>query len=201
MEVNRYMMCNLCIAGPVKQIGHKKMDSKVVEIVEGKSRRTRTHIKRELMKLGLGFMGQVPTKFLLLPTLETEWMKRWEQSTVMEGGYLLEKKWLFALTILHPPIHNIVRQLGPDNLKKQGLAKGMGAVARRIIYEWKMQGKPRPGPMQIGETLMIMENRLGPLILRTIIGEKKKRYLITKVARTQEIRWGELTIPATNPKH
>jgi len=120
---------------------------------------------------------------------------------VRERGYLLEKRNLLALTILHPPIHNIVRQEGFDSLKKQGLTKGIGAVARRIIYEWKKQGKPRPGPMQIGETLMIMENHTGPLILRTIMEEKKKRYLITKVARTQEIRWGELTIPATNPKY
>jgi len=177
------------------------MNSKVTEMAEGKSRRTRVHIKKELVKLGLGVIKRVPGKFLLLPTLEKEWMQVWERLIVPEKSYLLEKKYLFALTILHPPIHNIVRQLGPDNLKKQGLTEGMGAVARRIISEWERQGKPRPGPMQIGETLMIMENHIGPLILRTIIEEKKKRYLITKVARTREIRWGELTIPATNPKN
>jgi len=177
------------------------MNNKVTNMVEGKRRMTCGHLKGELMKLGLGFMRKVPAKFLLLPTLETEWMKKWERSTVRERGYLLEKRNLLALTILHPPIHNIVRQEGFDSLKKEGLTKGMGAVARRIIYEWKKQGKPRPGPMQIGETLMIMENRMGPLILRTIIEEKKKRYLITKVARTQEIQWGELIIPATNPKN
>jgi len=177
------------------------MSSKMVEMVEGKSRRTRAHLKRELIKLGLGVVKRVPGKLLLLPTLEKEWMQVWERLTVPEKGYPLEKKYLFTLTILHPPIHNIVRQLGPDNLKKQGLTKGMGAVARRIISEWERQGKPRPGPMQIGETLMIMENHTGPLVLRTIIEEKEKRYLITKVARTQEIRWGELTIPATNPKN
>jgi len=176
------------------------MDSKVIETVEGKSRRTRAHIKRELLKLGLRFIKGVPSKFLLLPALEKKWMQVWERLTALEKGYLLEKKYLFALTILHPPIHNIVRQLGPDNLKKQGLTKGMGAVARKVISEWERQGKPRPEPMQIGETLMIMENPKGPLILRTISGEKRKRYLITKVARTKEIRWGELTIPATKPR-
>jgi len=174
-----------------------KMNNKVIEMVEGKSKRTRRHIKKEL---GLGVIKGVPGKFLLLPALEKEWMQVWERLTALKKGYLLEKKYLFALTILHPPIHNIVRQLGPDNLKKKGLTKGMGAVARKIISEWERQGKPRPGPMQIGETLMIMENHMGPLILRTIIKEKKKQYLITKVARTQEIRWGELTVPATNPK-
>jgi len=173
------------------------MNNKVIEMVEGKSKRTRRHIKKEL---GLGVIKGVPGKFLLLPALEKEWMQVWERLTALKKGYLLEKKYLFALTILHPPIHNIVRQLGPDNLKKKGLTKGMGAVARKIISEWERQGKPRPGPMQIGETLMIMENHMGPLILRTIIKEKKKQYLITKVARTQEIRWGELTVPATNPK-
>jgi len=173
------------------------MNNKVIEMVEGKSKRTRRHIKKEL---GLGVIKGVPGKFLLLPALEKEWMQVWERLTALKKGYLLEKKYLFALTILHPPIHNIVRQLGPDNLKKQGLTKGMGAVARKIISEWERQGKPRPGPMQIGGTLMIMENHMGPLILRTIIKEKKKQYLITKVAKTQEIRWGELTIPATNPK-
>jgi len=176
------------------------MNNKVINTLEGKGRTARGQLKRELMKLGLGFMRQVPAKFLLLPTLETDWMKKWERLTVMEEGYLLEKRNLLALTMLHPPIHNIVRQEGFDSLKKQGLTKGMGAVARRIIYEWKKQGKPRPGPMQIGETLMIMENRMRPLIVRTIIEEKKRRYLITKVARTQEIRWGELTIPAMKPK-
>jgi len=176
------------------------MNNKVIEMVEGKSRRTRTHIKGELMKLGLGFIRRVPAKFLLLPALEKEWMQVWERLTVMERGYLLEKRNLFALTILHPPIHNIVRQMGPDNLKKQGLTKGMGAVARRIISEWKRQGKPREGPMQIGETLMIMENPKGPLILRTISGEKTKRYLVTKVAKTKEIRWGDLTIPTIKPR-
>jgi len=176
------------------------MNNKVINTLEGKGRTTRGHLKGELMKLGLGFMRTVPAKFLLMPTMEVEWMKKWERLTVMERGNLLEKRNLLALTILHPPIHNIVRQEGFDSLKKQGLTKGMGAVARRIIYEWKKQGKPRPGPMQIGETLMIMENRMGPLIVRTIIEEKKKRYLITKVARTQEIRWGELTIPATKPR-
>ena len=177
------------------------MSSKVVEMVEGKSRRTRAHIKKELVKLGLGVIKREPGKFLLLPTLEKEWMQVWERLTVSKKGYLLERKYLFALTILHPPIHNIVRQLGPDNLKKEGLTKGMGAVARKIISEWERQGKPRPGPMQIGETLLILENHIRPLILRTIIEEKKKQYLITKVARTQEIRWGEVTILATNPKH
>jgi len=177
------------------------MSGRVVDMVEGKSRRTRTHMKRELWKIGVGVIKGVPGKLLLLPTMEKDWIRVWERLTVSKKGYLLEKKYLFALTILHPPIHNIVRQLGPDNLKKQGLAKGMGAVARKIISEWERQGKPRPGPMQIGETLMIMGNRLNPLILRTIIEEKKKRYLITKVAKTQEIRWGELTIPATNPKN
>jgi len=176
------------------------MNSKVIEMVEGKSKRTRTHIKKELVKLGLGVIKGVPGKFLLLPTLEIEWMQVWERLTVLKKGYLLEKKYLFALTTLHPPIHNIVRQIGPDNLKREGLTKGMGAAARRIIYEWKKQGKPRPGPMQIGETLMIMGNPKAPLILRTIIEEEKKRYLITKVAKTQEIRWGELTIPAIKPK-
>jgi len=176
------------------------MSGRVVDMVEGKSRRTRTHIKRELMKLGLEFIGRMSGKFLLLPTLEKDWMQVWERLIVLKEGHLLEKKYLFALTILHPPIHNIVRQLGPENLKKLGLTKGMGAVASKIISEWERQGKPRPAPMQIGETLMIMENRTGPLILRTIIEEKKKRYLITKVARTQEIRWGELTIPVISPK-
>jgi len=176
------------------------MSYRVIDTVEGKSRRTRTHLKRELMKLGLGFIRNVKAKFLLLPALEKKWTQVWERVTVIERGYLLEKKNLLALTILHPPIHHIVRQIGPDNLKKEGITKGMGAVARRIINEWKRQGRPREGPIQIGETLMIMENPKGPLILRTISEEKKKRYLITKVARTKEIRWGELTIPATRPR-
>ena len=155
-------------------ISTHKMNNKAINMLEGKVRTTRGHLKKELMKLGLGFIRQVPAKFLLLPTLETEWMKRWERLTVIKGGYLLEKRNLLALTMLHPPIHNIVRQEGLDNLKKQGLTKGLGAAAKRIIYEWKKQGKPRPGPMQIGETLMIMENRMGPLILRTIIEKKKE---------------------------
>ena len=178
----------------------QKMNSKVVEMVEGKSRRTRAHIKRELIKLGLGLIKGVPGKFLLLPALEKEWMRIWERLTVLEKGYLLEKKYLFALTTIHPPIHSIVRQIGPDNLKREGLTRGMGAVASKIIDEWKRQGKPREGPMQIGETLIILKNPKGPLILRTITEEKKRQYLITKVARTQEIRWGELTIPAIKPK-
>jgi len=178
-----------------------KMSGRVVDMEEGKHKRTRRHIRRELWKLGLEAIKKVPSKLLLLPTIEKDWMRVWERLTVSKMGYLLEKKYLFALTILHPPIHNIVRQLEPDNLKKQGLAKGMGAIARKIISEWERQGKPRPGPMQIGETLIIMRNRLDPLILRTIVEEKKRRYLITKVAKTQEIRWGDLTIPATNPKN
>ena len=176
------------------------MNNQVINMLEGKGRTTRWHLKGELMKLGLKFVRQVPGKFLLLPTLETTWRQVWERLTVMEGGYLLKKRNLLALTILHPPMHNIVRQEGLDSLKKQGLTKGMGAVARRIIYEWKKQGEPRPGPMQIGQTLMIMKNPKAPLILRTIIEEKEKRYLITKVAKTHEIRWGELTIPAIKSK-
>jgi len=176
------------------------MNSKVTEMVEGKRRRTRAHIKRELVKLGLGVIKRVPGKFLILPSLEKEWMQVWGRLTALEKGYLLEKKYLLALTILHSPIHNIVRQLGTDNLKKQGLTKGMGAVARKIVSEWERQGKPRPGPMQIGETLLIMESHTGPWILRTIIGEKKKQYLITKVAKTKEIRWGNLIIPAIQPE-
>jgi len=175
------------------------MSGKVIDTVERKSKRIRMHIKQELMKLEPELTRGIPAKFLLLPALEVEWMKTWERQTEKKGAYMLPKKNLLALTILHPPIHNIVRQMGPNNLKKQELTKGMGTVAKSIINEWKRQGKPREGPIQVGETLIIMEDHNGPLILRTIIEEKKKRYLVTKVARTREVRWGELTIPATKP--
>jgi len=175
------------------------MNGKVIDTVERKSKRIRTHIKQELMKLEPELTRGIPAKFLLLPALEVEWMKTWERQTKKKGAYMLPKKNLLALTILHPPIHNIVRQMGPNNLKKQELTKGMGTVAKSIINEWRRQGKPREELMQIGETLMIMKNPKAPLILRIIIEEKKRRYLITKVARTQGIRWEELTIPATKP--
>jgi len=175
------------------------MSDKVIDIVKGKGRRIRMHLKKELMKVEPGLARGIPTKFLLLPALEVEWMKTWKKAGI-KGGYLLQKKNLLALTVLHPPIHHIVRQIGLNELKTQGINEGMGAVARRVISEWERQGKPRPEPMQIGETLMIMENPKGPLILRTISGEKARRYLVTKVAKTKEIRWGELTIPATKPR-
>jgi len=176
------------------------MSDKVIETVEGKSRRIRMHVKKELMKLEPGLMRGISAKFLLLPALEVEWMKAWERHFGTKGGYLLQKKNLLTLTILHPPIHRIVRQMGLDDLKKQGEIEGIGAVARRIIKEWKRQGEPREGPIQVGETLIVMENHCAPLILRTVSGKKTRRYLVTKVARTQEIRWGELIIPAMKPR-
>jgi len=170
------------------------MNDKVIDTVEGKSKEIRMHIKRELRKLEPELARGIPAKFLLLPTLEVEWIKAWERQNGKKGA-----KNLLALTILHPPIYNIVRRMGLDNLKKLEAIKGMGAVAKGIISEWKRQGKPREGPIQIGETAIILENHGAPLTLRIISGEKTRKYLITKVAKTKEIRWGNLIIPAIQP--
>ena len=177
------------------------MSDKVIDTVEGKNKRIRMHIKRELVKLEpeLGIKG-IPAKYLLLPTLEVEWRKTWERQPGRRGAYMLPKKNLLALTILHPPIHNIVRRMGLDNLRELEVIKGMGAVAKKIISEWKRQGEPREGPIHVGETLIILENRGAPLTLRIISGEKTRKYLVTKVAKTKEIRWGNLTIPAIKPR-
>ena len=177
------------------------MNGKVIDTVERKNKRIRTHIKQELVKLEpeLGIKG-IPAKFLLLPTLEVEWRRTWERQTKKIRAYMLPKKNLLALTILHPPIHNIVREMRLDNLRKLEAIKGMGAVAKEIISEWRRQGEPREGPIHVGETLIVLENRGAPLTLRIISGEKTRKYLVTKVAKTKEIRWENLTIPAIKPR-
>ena len=88
----------------------------------------------------------------------------------------------------------------PEDLREQGMIKNSGAIAGRLVDEWKKQGKPKVGPIQIGETLLVLKDHNGRLTLRTIGGEEKDRYLVTKVARTQEIRWGEVIIPAIEPR-
>jgi len=176
------------------------MNDKVIVSVDYNHKRIRTHIKRELIKQGLESIKGMSARLLLLPELEEGWIRTCQRFSFHWVGHVCDKERLLALTTLHQPINHIVHQMRPEGLREQGMTKDLGVIAKRLVDEWKKQGKPKEGPIQIGETLLVLKDHNGRLTLRTIDGEEKNRYLVTKVARTQEIRWGELTIPATKPR-
>ena len=132
------------------------MGDAMIISVERNYRKIRMHIKRELMKHGLGLLSRVPAKLLLLPETEGRWMSVCQRYMVHRRNYTIGKEMLLALTTLHQPIHHIVQQMKPEDLKELGTIGNLGAVARRIINEWKKQGKPKGGPAQVGETFIVL---------------------------------------------
>jgi len=176
------------------------MNDEVIVSVDYKHQRIRTHIKRELIKQGLESIKGIPAKLLLLPELEEVWLRTCQRCSSRWKGIVRDIERLLTLTTLHQPINHIVQQMRFEDLREQGMTEDLGVMAKRLVDEWKKQEKPKGGPIQIGETLLVLKDHSGRLILRTIKGEGKNRYLVTKVARTQEIRWGELTIPAIKPR-
>jgi len=152
--------------------------------------RVRRHLKREIVRLGIKLPRQIPAKYLLLPELEGEWLKHLPRWHITTGKHLTKGELILALTILHPPIHQMLLQMGLSELLQEG--KGIRDLAVKVVNEWKEQGRPKPGPVKIGKTLIVIETRLAPFCLRTERCQDEVQYLVTKIRKTQEIRWGSL---------
>jgi len=169
------------------------MGDEVIVGVEYSRKKIRGRLRMELMKQGLGLLRIIPARLLLIPDMEKEWKQACQRYSARRRDSLLEKRVMLALTILHPPVYHIVQRIGPEDLKRQGIKRGIGAVAARIIHEWELQSRPKAGPVRVGKALIMVEDRSGPMCLRTERRKGESLYMVTRIKREQEKCQGGLT--------
>jgi len=157
-----------------------KMGDQVTVSVEYDYRKIRSRLRAELIKQGQKFMHKIPAKLLLLPERERWWRYACQQYSPHKGEHLLDKKIMLAVTTLHPPIYRIVQQTEPDELTRQGMRRGLGAVAWKVIHEWELQGRPKAEPVRVGRAQIMMEGGAGPICLKTERRKGKLLYMVTK---------------------
>jgi len=161
------------------------MGDEVTVSVEYDYRRIMSRLRAELIKQGQKFMHNIPARLLLLPEKEKRWRNACRQYSPHKGEHLLDKKIMLAVTSLHPPIYRIVQQIEPDELIRQGMRWGLGAVAWKIIHEWECQNRPKPDSVKIGKTLVIMNDRPGLMCLKTERRKGESLYVLTKIKKTK----------------
>ena len=169
------------------------MDDEVIVGVEYSRKKIWGRLRVELIKQGLGLLSIIPARLLLVPDNEKVWKRACQRYSARRRDCLLEKNVMLALTILHPPVYHIVQHTEPNELKKQGMKRGLGAVADRIIHEWELQGRPKAGPVGAGRVLIMAEGRSGPMCLRTERRKGESLYMVTRTKRKQEKYQGDLT--------
>jgi len=169
------------------------MGDEVTVSVEYDYRKIRSRLRVELIKQGQKVMQRIPARLLLIPERERRWRNICQQYSPHKGEQLLDKKVMLAVTTLHPPIHRIVQQIEPDELKRQGMRRGLGAVAWKIIHEWECQNRPKPDSVKIGKTLVIMDDRPGLMCLKTERRKGESLYVLTKIKKTKEKHQRNLT--------
>ena len=168
------------------------MDDEVTVGVEYTRKKIWVRLRAELIKQGLGLLQRIPARLLLVPDNEEMWKRACQHYAARRRDDLLEKDVMLALTILHPPVYHIVQHIEPDELKKQGMKRGLGAVANRIIHEWELQGGPKAGPVGAGRVLIMMEGRSGSMCLRTERRKGELLYMVTRTKRKQEKYQGDV---------
>ena len=162
------------------------MGDQVTVSVEYDHRKIRSRLRAELIKQGQKFMHKIPAKLLLLPERERWWRYACQQYSPHKGEHLLDKKIMLAVTTLHPPIYRIVQQIELDELIKQGMRRGLGAVAWKVIHEWELQGRPKAEPVKVGRAQIMMEGGAGPICLKTERRKGKLLYMVTKEKEKKE---------------
>ena len=169
------------------------MDDEVNVKVEYGHKKIRGRIKVELIRQGLGLLRLIPARLLLVPSMEKVWIRACQHYSARRRDYLLEKHVMLALTIVHPPANHIVQHIEPNELKKQGMKRGLGTVADRIIHEWELQGRPKAGPVGAGRVQIMVEGGSGPICLKTERKKGKLLYMVTRKKREKEKYQGDLT--------
>jgi len=169
------------------------MGDEVTVSVEYDYGKIRSRLRAELIKQGQKFIYNIPARLLLIPGRERRWRYVCQRYSPHKGEHLLEKKIMMAITTLHPPIHRIVQQIESDELERQGMRWGLGAVAWKIIHEWECQGRPKPDSVKIGKTLVIMNDQPGLMCLKTERRKGESLYVLTKIKKTKEKHQKDLT--------
>jgi len=169
------------------------MDNEIIAKVEYGRKKIWGRIKVELIKQGLGLLRLIPARLLLVPSMEKVWTWACQHYSARKRDYLLEKHVMLALTIAHPPVYHIVQRIEPDELKRQGMKRGLGAVADRIIHEWELQGRPKAGPVGVGRAQIMVEGGSGPICLKTERKKGKLLYVVTRKKKGKEKYQGDLT--------
>ena len=142
--------------------------------------KVRAHLKREIKKMGKQWPQQVSHTFLLLPGLESNWLRH-----IAEAG---EEKWrtldademIELLTIPHSVIHKLAITLLTAHSVAWGKQPTVIELATELIREWHKQGCPCAKPVAIGRTLMLPESAEGRWCLTTCCNSNGSGYMVTR---------------------
>jgi len=142
--------------------------------------KVRAHLKREIKGLGIQWPHRVSYTFLLLPGLESNWLRR-----VTGAG---EEKWqsldadeiIELLTIPHSAIHKLAIILLTTHSVVWGRQSTVIELATELMREWQIQGCPDAKPIAIGRTLMLPECVEGGWCLTTRCDDNCPWYLVAR---------------------
>ena len=142
--------------------------------------KVRAHLRREIKGLGIQWPHRVSYTFLLLPGLESNWLRR-----ITGAG---EEKWqsldadeiVKLLTIPHSAIHKIAITLPTTHSTEWERQLTVIELATELMREWQRQGSPDAKAMSIGRTLILPEFAEGGWCLTTRHDDNCSWYMVAR---------------------
>ena len=129
--------------------------------------KVRAHLKREIKGMGKQWPHQVSYTFLLLPGLESNWLKHITEAGAEKWQSLDADEMIELLTMPHSIIHKLAITLLTIHSVVWGKQSTVIELATELVREWQRQGSPGAKPVAIGRTLVLPESIEGGWCLTT----------------------------------
>jgi len=154
------------------------------------------HVQREAYLAGIiPLQAMVSTpRSLLLPGREENWLR---SITTRVARHWIKKGLpdLTVVTRLHPPINDIAnKQLGTKG--SQGMSSQEYAKhAKKIVQEWKKEGRPRPNKQKVGNTTINVVKKNEYLMIRAFVIHGSIQFVVESGWLTFEDYESQLRFP------